>query len=125
MVLRKPSVEIKSAKLLKKTREITSTHLPIGHSFIPYDILLHVVVSHLTKKKLTVKSLFASLPYSDMGTRYHFKRLVDNGWIRLAADKNDSRNKTCHSTKKLQDKFRLISNDLEKADSSSKRNALE
>jgi hypothetical protein len=113
MVDRKSSNEFKTARLLKKAREITSTHLPIGHSFIPYDILLLIATSHIAQKPLTVKSLFTSLPYSDMGTRYHFNRLKNNGWIELVVDTKDGRNKLCKPTKKFQTRFRLIAKDLE------------
>ena len=53
--------------LLGNIRLQTSSHLPIGHSFIPYDILIAVIKSYITNEVLTVKALFASLPYSDMG----------------------------------------------------------
>jgi len=107
------NLELKSVRQLKVSREVTATHLPIGHSFIPYDILLVVANTHMSKKPLTIKSLFASLPYSDMGTRYHFNHLKNNGWIELVTDKNDSRNKLCKPSKKFHSKIRMIAKELE------------
>lgn len=101
-----------TAELLKKTRTVTAANLPIGHSFIPYDILLYLFHCQSIEETLTVKSLFASLPYSDMGTRYHFNRLVANGWIELVANEKDTRMKVCRPTDKFISRFELIAKEL-------------
>ena len=93
-------------------RKQTAAHLPIGHSFIPYDILVTVVDSFTSDKELTVKALFATLPYSDMGLRYHFRKLVDTGWIELHAVNGDARVKQVKPTDKLSKHFELLSNSL-------------
>lgn len=87
--------------VLQKIRLVTSSHLPIGHSTIPYDIFLHLLRCNAIEEKTTVKSLFTCLPYSDMGVRYHFNRLIENGWIDLATDNHDLRVKICYPTDKL------------------------
>lgn len=93
-------------------RKQSAAHLPIGHSFIPYDILVTVVDSFTSDKELTVKALFATLPYSDMGLRYHFRKLVDTGWIELHAVNGDARVKQVKPTDKLSKHFELLSNSL-------------
>jgi hypothetical protein len=101
-----------TAELLKKTRTVTAANLPIGHSFIPYDILLYLFHCQSIEETTTVKSLFVSLPYSDMGTRYHFNRLVSSGWIELFANEKDTRMKFCRPTDKLISRFELIAKEL-------------
>jgi DNA-binding MarR family transcriptional regulator len=86
--------------------------LPIGHSFIPFDILLTVVKNVEADNDLTVKALFASLPYSDMGIRYHFDKLVKTGWIELHNGESDSRIKRVKPTEKLSKRFLMLSNQL-------------
>ena len=93
-------------------RKYSAAHLPIGHSFIPYDILVTVVDSFTSNEELTVKALFATLPYSDMGLRYHFRKLVDSGWIELQAMNGDARVKQVKPTEKLSKQFELLSENL-------------
>ena len=89
-------------------REQTSLHLPIGHSYIPYDILMTVVQHSSDESELTVKVLFASLPYSAMGLRYHFRQLIDRGWIELESNESDARIKLVKPTIKLNSKIDQI-----------------
>lgn len=91
--------------ILALIRKQCATHLPIGHSFIPYDILVVVIDSFTSNKELTVKALFATLPYSDMGLRHHFRRLIDNGWIELHSVNGDARVKQIKPTEKLSKQF--------------------
>lgn len=93
-------------------RKQTAAHLPIGHSFIPYDILVTVVDNFTNDKELTVKALFATLPYSDMGLRYHFRKLVETGWIELHAVNGDARVKQVKPTDKLSKHFELLSHSI-------------
>lgn len=99
------------AKLAFIRRQSTA-HLPIGHSFIPYDILVTVVEHFTNSKELTVKALFASLPYSDMGLRYHFRKLVQSGWIELHAIDGDARVKQIKPTEKLTKHFEMLSQSI-------------
>ena len=108
----KESEMFAAAKLLKETRRVTATHLPIGHSFIPYDILLYLFYCKSASEEVTVKSIFASTAYSDMGTRYHFNRLVANDWIILKNSKLDKRKKICQLTDKSNISFELIMKEL-------------
>ena len=99
---------------LIKLRELTAIHLPIGHSFIPYDILLVVVEGSISNNQLTVKALFTTLPYSDMGLRYHYRRLVDSGWIEVKPSSNDKRSKALVPTLKLLEAFKAVDRSLAK-----------
>ena len=93
-------------------RRQSAAHLPIGHSFIPYDILVTVVDCFTSNTELTVKALFATLPYSDMGLRYHFRKLVDTGWIELHTTNGDARVKQVRPSAKLSKQFDLLSASL-------------
>ncbi len=93
-------------------RKQSAAYLPIGHSFIPYDILVAVFESHSNGSNLTVKSLFASLPYSVMGLRYHFRKLIETGWLELHAIDNDARVKQIKPTEKLIRHFELLSQSI-------------
>ena len=104
--------QISVVATLALIRKQSAAHLPIGHSFIPYDILVTVLDSFTSDKGLTVKALFATLPYSDMGLRYHFRKLVDSGWIELHAVNGDARVKQVKPTDKLSKHFELLSNSL-------------
>jgi DNA-binding MarR family transcriptional regulator len=97
--------KIKLINLLASMRKLSSIYLPINHSFIPYDILLIVYLAHIQDKKLTVKELFNNLKYSDMGVRYHFKRLIKDEWIVLSKSTTDSRAKICQPTNKCIEHF--------------------
>ena len=94
---------------LKVIRIESAAYLPIGHSFIPYDILVTVFEHFTNGKELTVKALFASLSYSDMGLRYHFRKLLQSGWIELHAIEGDARVKQIRPTEKLTKHFELLS----------------
>jgi hypothetical protein len=97
---------------LLKIREQTTVLLPIGHSFIPLDILLTVIRGSSEGEDLTVKALFTALPYSDMGIRYHFRTLIKNGWIELHNGDKDTRVKRVKPTEKLIKRFALLSQQL-------------
>ena len=109
MEIKQHQYVITSLALIRKE---TATHLPIGHSFIPYDILITVVINFTNDKELTVKALFATLPYSDSGLRYHFQKLVDTGWIELHAVNGDARVKQVKPTEKLSNQFGQLSANL-------------
>jgi DNA-binding MarR family transcriptional regulator len=47
-----------------------------------------------------------------MGTRYHFNRLVENGWIELVANEKDTRMKVCRPTDKFNSRFEQIVEEL-------------
>ena len=62
---------------------------------------------------LTVKRLFATLPYSSTGVRYHFERLLNDGWLELDDGINDKRIKIVKPSPKLIDTFQRLSGGLQ------------
>lgn len=90
-----PNVAKNITYLLSQIRQLSHAHLPVSHSFIPYDILLTILSYKLSYQPPSIKALFASLKHSDSGIRYHFERLKDMGWIELLPSKQDSRVKLC------------------------------
>ena len=103
-----------TAELLLHSRTLSAEHLPIGHSFIPYDLLLQVCFHDISapEEQLNIKSLFASLPYSDMGMRYHLRRLIDNGWINIDSNDSDPRMRRVTPTAKTLGGFDAIAKEL-------------
>jgi hypothetical protein len=97
---------------LTEVRKQTTVLLPIGHSFIPFDILLAVIKGYEDGNELSVKALFATLPYSDMGIRYHFRTLIKNGWIELHNGDKDTRIRRVKPTEKLVKRFTLLSQQI-------------
>jgi hypothetical protein len=77
------------------------------NSQITIDIIC-LVVAHQIEPHLTVKNLFESLPYSDMGIRYRFNRLIKDGYIELHNGSSDTRVKFVKPSQKLLDKFTKI-----------------
>ena len=101
--------------LLIKVREVTNEHLPITHSIIPYQILLVVMYHHMRNEKLSVKQLFNSGSFSEMGNRYHYRKLLENKWIHLHDNPADFRLKLITPSEKLLQAFSVITRDLETA----------
>ena len=98
--------------LLMQVRAVTSMHLPIGHSFIPYEMMLIVILHYLNGEELTVKRLFNSGTFSEMGNRYHFRKLIEKDWITLKDHPSDSRLKLIVPAPKLLSSFEMISDQL-------------
>lgn len=86
----------------------TTQQLPVGHSLIPLNLLMVVVSARGDGVDITVKGLFASLPYSVAGMRYHFNRLIEEGFIALVNSTTDSRVKYVIATLKLNRHFELL-----------------
>lgn len=98
----------------KKFCEVSATYLPLGGSLIAQSLMLNLFLSHHRKEVLTVKSLFAGIPYSDMGIRYHFRRLVDDGWVELKPSTEDKRTRLCVPTAKFEAAWKLIFEQMDK-----------
>lgn len=87
-------------------------HLNLDASLIPYCIILTVIRATSKGENLSIKSLFLELPYSAMGVRYHFNRLVDYGWIELSDSDFDKRLKMVYPSEKLNKRILSLMNDL-------------
>ena len=97
-----------------RIRLASSDLLPLDNSFIPFDLLFKVGMSHFDCRELTLKSLFTGLPHSEMGMRYHLKRLISNGWIELLPSKNDKRSKLVIPTCKFLGQLVLLEQEFSK-----------
>jgi hypothetical protein len=102
------------ANLLMCSRKTAAHHLPIGHSFIPYDLLLQAYSYYIAeyRDQLNVKSLFAGLNHSEMGKRYHLNRLLHSGWVKIESHSADARMKSVALTEKTLARFDAISEEL-------------
>lgn len=87
--------------ILNQANNISAAALPLGGSIIAYEILLKVYLCQLQNQTTPLKSLFAIIPYSQMGIRFHLRKLLDDGWIQLTSSDQDRRTKICIPTEKL------------------------
>ena len=76
-------------------------HLPIKNSFIAYDLILILAINNYAKNNISVKELFASVPYSYTAVRGHYLRFVNEGWVEHYLDQSDKRIKYIRPTPKL------------------------
>ncbi len=93
-------------------RQRISKRLPIGNSLLPLDILVVVMMGFSDSEALTVKRLFATVPYSNTGLRYHLERLLNDGWLEFDTGITDKRIKIVRPSPKLIDTFELLSGEL-------------
>jgi DNA-binding MarR family transcriptional regulator len=100
------------AALLKRANGLTATHLPLGGSMVAYDLLLNLYLHHSRGDQVTIKALFASIPYSDMGIRYHMRKLIDDGWLELRPAADDRRTRLCIPTAQFEQAWDLIMQQL-------------
>ena len=96
------------AELLRQTSDISTTYLPLGGSLIAYKLLLNLYTFQQRGEEPSVKSLFASIPFSDMGIRYHLRKLLDDGWMELKPSATDKRTKVCVPTAKFDAVWALV-----------------
>jgi hypothetical protein len=92
------------AKLISALNTVFHKEFSGSNSQITIDIIC-LVVTNQNEPHLTVNNLFKSLPYSDMGIRYRFNRLIKDGYIELHNGSTDTRIKFVKPTQKLLDKF--------------------
>ena len=79
--------------LILEIRKISQQNLPVETSFIPYDILIFLYKTHANKQVINLKDFFRFFNHSEMGVRYHLKRLINDGWVSLADSPTDRRSK--------------------------------
>ena len=82
-------------------REWCRLNLPTDESLVAYDIILVISINYYAKNKLSVKHLFSSVPHSYTATRYHYKRLIADGWLEHSFADYDNRVKFVKATNKL------------------------
>ena len=87
-------------ELMKLARK----HLPIhdaSPSRLRYLLLLVLAQSEAAQSRITVKTLFAAVPYSDAAVRKHFDKLLSENWVFLENDPTDRRIRYIRPTEKL------------------------
>jgi DNA-binding MarR family transcriptional regulator len=98
---------------IHKLRSWCAKNLPIDNSFIAYDLLLQLSIHDYSKRDLSVKQLYASIPYSYTAIRIHYQRFFNDGWIENYSSKNDGRIKYIRPTKKLLEVINLYAKTAE------------
>ena len=81
-------------EMLEKVQAVRSwgkENLPLYESVIANDLIIFLAIEFVRGKPLTVKKLFASLPYSYTAIRQHYKKLFKDGWVIHIPDENDKR----------------------------------
>jgi hypothetical protein len=103
---------LETTELLMVISNVLRKHLPVGHSFIPAEILLKTFYYHCTKQELTIKKLLQTGIYSDMGNRYHYARLIEGDWLGVTTCETDGRNRLVVVTDKLTHRMDEIQTEL-------------
>ena len=91
-------------KLLISRNKVVSS-LPIDQSLVALDIIYSVMGKHLEGNPSPVKTVLADVPHSPTGVRYHYKRLLADGWLETEPCDYDSRIKYLRPTAKLVDAY--------------------
>lgn len=91
-------------EMLEKVQAVRSwgkENLPLYESAIANDLIIFLAIEFVRGKPLTVKRLFASLPYSYTAIRQHYKKLFEDGWVLHVSDENDKRIKYIKPSEKF------------------------
>jgi hypothetical protein len=88
--------------------------LPFGGSSISEDITFKVLDAYFEGAELSVKILFAELPYSVMGTRHHFDKLIKANWIECRKSDKDARVRLVFPSNNLLKAIDLLSDNFQK-----------
>lgn len=91
-------------EMLEKVQAVRSwrrDNLPLYGSVIANDLIIFLAVEFVRGKPLTVKRLFASLPYSYTAIRQHYKKLFKDGWVIHISNENDKRIKYVKPSQKF------------------------
>jgi hypothetical protein len=91
-------------EMLEKVQAVRSwgkENLPFYESAIANDLIIFLAIEFVSVKSLTVKRLFASLPYSYTAVRQHYKKLFKDGWVIHTSDENDKRIKYIKPSEKF------------------------
>ena len=105
------NISVELASIFISIKDRITSRLPVGHSFIPLELMVTVIANSNTDK-LKVSELFDLLPYSNIGIRYHYKTLVEDGWFDISECSNDRRVKYVQPSEKLTNTFTLLGNEI-------------
>ena len=94
-------------------RSAFDEHLPIRNSLIAWDILMEVLLSHCQDRPLQVKVLLNELPHSRTGIDYHYRWLIEEGWIEILPCSKDRRVRYARPSERLLSKVKVMMEGLE------------
>lgn len=86
---------------VQAVRKWAKENLPMYESTIANDLIIFLAIEFVGCKPLTVKRLFASLPYSYTAIRQHYKKLFKDGWVEHIPDEKDGRIKYIKPSQKF------------------------
>lgn len=86
---------------VQAVRRWAKENLPMYESTIANDLIIFLAIEFVKGDPLTVKRLFASLPYSYTAIRQHYKKLFADGWVKHIADEKDGRIKYIKPSEKF------------------------
>lgn len=66
-------------------------NLPFYESVVAYDLILLLASKYLNHEEVNVKYIFSQLPHSYTAVRQHYKRLIEDGWIKSTTGGIDKR----------------------------------
>ena len=87
-------------KMLNSRNKVVST-LPIEGSLVALDLVYFPVSCHNNNELASMKVLLTTLPHSPTGVRYHYRRLLNEGWIQTRGSNSDARVRFIEPTEKL------------------------
>ena len=92
---------IDNLKKIIRVKKYLDQSLYSGHSLVTYDLLLRILESNLKSKPTTIKEVCTQSTQSMLNTRKHLKYLIAGGWVELAQDTKDKRQRLLKPTEKL------------------------
>ena len=95
---------VNALEMLEKVQAVrkwAKDNLPMYESNIANDLIIFLAIEFVKGDPLTVKRLFASLPYSYTAVRQHYKKLFADDWVLHTTDENDGRIKYIKPSEKF------------------------
>jgi DNA-binding MarR family transcriptional regulator len=102
---------VENLKKMIQAKKYLDRSLYNGHSIVTYDLLLRILESDLHNKPTTIKHVCTQTTKSVLNTRKHLNYLIKHGWVELAQDTKDRRQRLLMPT----DKLKKLVNDLNKS----------
>ncbi len=98
---------------LVSLRSAFDEYLPIRNSLIAWDILVEVLLSYSQNRPLQVKVLLNELSHSRTGIDYHYRWLIEEGWIESVPCQKDRRVRYACPTERLLESLHVMMTHLD------------
>lgn len=92
---------VENLKKIITVKKYLDESLYNGHSLVTYDLWLRILESSLRNKPTTIKEVCTQSTQSMLNTRKHLNHLITGGWVELAKDTKDKRQRLLKPTDKL------------------------